>query len=89
MNIEEVNKLKNLIIKAAKEYHDKDISQEDIRADSSLSSLGLDSLDAVEILLLIESSFDIDLSSIKDFQATETFSDFCSLIENARQENSQ
>ena len=87
MNIEEVNKLKNLIIKAAKEYHDKDVAQEDIRADSSLSSLGLDSLDAVEILLLIESSFSIDLAS-KDFQSTETFSDFCSLIENARQENS-
>ena len=83
MDLVKINTLKDLIIEVSKEQHDKILSYDDINCDSTLESLGLDSLDAVEVLLLLESSFKIKLD-MNFLKKSLSFAELCNLIENAK-----
>ena len=68
--------IKELVISSIKNK----VKDAEIKESTNLSSLGLDSLDLVEITLEIEDKFHIDFTS-NDISHLETVKDVISLIE--------
>lgn len=65
--------------------NDEDIDSSDINSDMSLYDLGLDSLDAVSLIMSIESEFDITISDEAADEAVEkitTVGDIISFVRN-------
>lgn len=65
--------------------NDEDIDSSDINSDMSLYDLGLDSLDAVSLIMSIESEFDITISDEAADEAAEkitTVGDIISFVRN-------
>lgn len=59
-----------------------EVDRDDINNEANLkSTLGLDSLDYIDMVVVIESNFGVKLGEA-DFKKMETFSDFYSTIEN-------
>ena len=56
-----------------------DIDRATVTADSTLDDLGGDSLDALEIMLLLEDEFGIEVEDA-DFQNTKTVQDVVALV---------
>lgn len=72
MNIKEI--LTNLL-------NEKGVSTDTITEDSSLKSLGLDSLDTAEIMMDIEDKLNIEFAT-DELRNLETIKDVLNLIEN-------
>lgn len=70
------NKLLNSIVNTVADA--KDIPVEDINEETTLSMLGLDSLDYVEIMVLIKKEFNLSLNLTQVVKSTDiTLREFC------------
>lgn len=59
-----------------------EVDEDDISNEANLkTTLGLDSLDYIDLVVVIESNFGVKLAEA-DFKQMETFNDFYSTIEN-------
>jgi acyl carrier protein len=59
------------------------IPENKIHLDSTLDSLGLDSFDGVEILMVLEEEFNIEISE-KEFEKARTVKDYITLIKKRK-----
>ena len=57
------------------------ISQDDLTMDSAIEDLGVDSLDLVEIIMALESEYDIDISD-DDVEKIKTVGDIVNYIKD-------
>lgn len=67
------------IAKMLAEYTDRNISE--IKAESTLSDLELDSLDTVEIMIMLEDEFSVDIEISEGLRTVE---DLVALVDKAK-----
>ena len=59
-----------------------DIDPANVSADSTFDSLGIDSLDLVQLTMEIEERLNIDLGEFEDAENIKTLGDFAQYIDN-------